>query len=127
MDNRYKNITTEENHKKLLDSGMFFEFHPELTGDWQKDEFTILNKEIKDITSKILEETMNKKENTNNDFKSRLEAEKAELTEKMEKLRAFVSSEAFTKIDPVQMTLLNIQIKAMETYSQCLLERIVRL
>ena len=61
------------------------------------------------------------------DFKARLETEKAELNEKMQKLRDFISSEAFTKIDAVQMTLLNVQIKAMETYSQCLLERIVRL
>ena len=60
-------------------------------------------------------------------FKTRLTEEKAELSEKMEKLRAFIASEDFTKIDNVQMTLLNIQIKAMETYSQCLLERIVRL
>jgi len=60
-------------------------------------------------------------------FKERLTAEKAELSEKMEKLRAFIASEKFKEIDPVQMTLLNIQVKAMETYSQCLLERIVRL
>ena len=61
------------------------------------------------------------------DFKERLTDEKAELSDKLEKLRAFIASENFTKIDPVQMTLLNIQVKAMETYSQCLLERIVRL
>lgn len=60
-------------------------------------------------------------------FKERLTAEKAELSEKLEKLRAFIASEKFKEIDPVQMTLLNIQMKAMETYSQCLLERIVRL
>lgn len=60
-------------------------------------------------------------------FKERLTAEKAELSEKLEKLRAFIASEKFKEIDPVQMTLLNIQVKAMETYSQCLLERIVRL
>jgi hypothetical protein len=61
------------------------------------------------------------------DFKTRLEAEKAELSEKLTKLREFISSEAFKEIDAVQMTLLNVQIKSMETYSQCLLERIVRL
>jgi len=61
------------------------------------------------------------------DFKKRLTIEKAELSNKLEKLRVFITSENFTKIDPVQMTLLNIQVKAMETYSQCLLERIVRL
>ena len=61
------------------------------------------------------------------DFKKRLQAEKKDLSVRIEKLRDFIGSEGFTKIDPVQMTLLNIQVKAMETYSQCLLERIVRL
>ena len=61
------------------------------------------------------------------DFKERLKEEKTDLNEKMQKLRDFIASENFKKIDNVQMTLLNIQIKAMETYSQCLLERIVRL
>lgn len=61
------------------------------------------------------------------DFRTRLETEKAELSEKLEKLRDFIASEKFQEIDAVQMTLLNIQVKAMETYSQCLLERIVRL
>jgi len=61
------------------------------------------------------------------DLKKRLEVEKAELSEKLCKLRKFIASEEFQEIDDVQMTLLNIQIKAMETYSQCLLERMVRL
>ena len=61
------------------------------------------------------------------DFKQRLEAEKIELDERLSKLKAFQESENFKAIDPVQMTLLNILAKAMETYSQCLLERIVRL
>lgn len=58
------------------------------------------------------------------DFKSRLLDEKQQLDEKREKLEAFQNSENFSKIDPVQMTLLNIQSQAMATYSQCLLERI---
>jgi hypothetical protein len=53
--------------------------------------------------------------------------EKKELNEKIDKLKSFIDSDKFTEIDPVQMTLLNIQIKAMYTYSQCLLERIARL
>lgn len=28
------------NYDKLLSSGMFFEFHPQLTGDWNKDKET---------------------------------------------------------------------------------------
>ena len=58
------------------------------------------------------------------DFKSRLTDEKQQLDEKRAKLEAFQNSEAFAKIDPFQMTLLNIQSQAMATYSQCLLERI---
>ena len=60
-------------------------------------------------------------------FISRLKDEKKELSFKMENLRKFIKSEKFKEIDDVQMTLLNIQLKSMETYSQCLLERIVRL
>lgn len=33
----YKEIQTIENYNKLLSSGMFWEFHPELTGEWEKD------------------------------------------------------------------------------------------
>ena len=57
-------------------------------------------------------------------FKERLFEEKTELDDKRAKLDAFQNSEAFTKIEPVQMSLLNIQAQAMSTYSQCLLERI---
>ena len=39
----YKNIKTKENYDKLLKSGMFWEFHPELTGDWNKDK-EVINK-----------------------------------------------------------------------------------
>lgn len=35
---RYRNIKTEENYMLLLKSGMFWEFHPELTGNWCLDE-----------------------------------------------------------------------------------------
>lgn len=60
-------------------------------------------------------------------FLDRLKEEKNELNLKMESLRSFMASDKFAEIDNVQMTLLNIQLSAMETYSQCLLERIVRL
>lgn len=86
--------------------------------DFVKSGFLILNE------NKKFNLTKNKKME---DFKKRLQAEKKDLSVRMEKLRDFMGSEGFTKIDPVQMTLLNIQVKAMETYSQCLLERIVRL
>ena len=35
---RYRKIKTEENYMLLLKSGMFWEFHPELTGNWYLDE-----------------------------------------------------------------------------------------
>lgn len=57
-------------------------------------------------------------------FKERLILEKQELNEKIEKLEAFVESENFSKIEPVQMSLLNAQLFAMKTYSQILVERI---
>lgn len=56
--------------------------------------------------------------------KDRIIVEKNELDEKRTRLDAFQQSEAFKKISPIQMTLLNIQAQAMTTYSQCLLERL---
>jgi N6-adenosine-specific RNA methylase IME4 len=38
---RYRNIKTEKNYLSLLKSGMFWEFHPELTGDWEQDRLLI--------------------------------------------------------------------------------------
>jgi len=60
-------------------------------------------------------------------FLERLVEEKQQLDEKIEKLEAFTSSENFSKIDAVQMSLLNIQLFSMKAYSQCLLERLVYL
>jgi len=46
----YKNIKTEGNYKKLLNSGMFWEMHPELTGEWKKDKEVInKSKTIQDV------------------------------------------------------------------------------
>ena len=39
----YKSIKTKENYNKLLVSGMFWEFHPELSGNWEKDK-AVINK-----------------------------------------------------------------------------------
>ena len=39
---RYNHIKTEENYMLLLKSGMFWGFHPELTGNWYLDE-TVIN------------------------------------------------------------------------------------
>ena len=61
------------------------------------------------------------------DFKTRLETEKVELEEKLDKLDAFLVSEKVKDIDDVQETLLKVQATAMNTYLQCLKERIERL
>ena len=61
------------------------------------------------------------------DFKTRLEAEKAELNEKLYKLDEFMASDKLNDVDDVQKALLHVQAKAMNTYLQCLKERIERL
>jgi hypothetical protein len=66
-----------------------------------------------------------KKQKIMNTFKERLAVEKQELDAKLDKLAEFKVSDKFLQIDGVQMSLLDIQFKAMETYSQCLRERIM--
>jgi hypothetical protein len=58
-------------------------------------------------------------------YQQRVEQEKTELDEKLLKLQAFIDSEAFKAIDPVQTSLLKIQAGAMETYSHVLAERLI--
>jgi hypothetical protein len=38
----YEQIKTKENYDRLLVSGMFWEFYPELTGNWEADKVVIL-------------------------------------------------------------------------------------
>lgn len=59
------------------------------------------------------------------DFKDRLLVEKEELDGKIERLTAFIGGEKFKLIDPTQMTLLQIQLGVMESYSSILEARIV--
>lgn len=61
------------------------------------------------------------------DFKTRLETEKSELEEKLNKLDAFLMSEKVNGVDDVQKALLQVQATSMNTYLQCLKERIERL
>lgn len=60
-------------------------------------------------------------------FKTRLIEEKAQLEEKLDKLDAFLVSEKVKDVDDVQKALLQVQSTAMNTYLQCLKERIERL
>jgi uncharacterized membrane protein (DUF106 family) len=62
-----------------------------------------------------------------NTFLERLKVEKIELDERIEKLTAFSNSDKFKDIDSKQQSLLNVQLKIMESYSQILLERLVLL
>lgn len=59
-----------------------------------------------------------------NTFYDRLEDERLQLANKMEKLEYFINSEKFSDIDVIQQSLLRIQLLSMSTYHQCLVERI---
>lgn len=61
------------------------------------------------------------------DFKERLQEEKAQLEERLNRLDTFLQSEKVKEIDDVQKALLQVQATAMNTYLQCLLERLERL
>ena len=61
------------------------------------------------------------------DFISRLYDEKNQLEERYSKLKSFLFSDAFDKIDVRQQGLLQIQVSAMETYLKVLNERILLL
>ncbi len=62
-----------------------------------------------------------------NDFKTRLIDEKNQLEEKLDKLDNFLMSDNLSKVEDVQKALLQVQATAMNTYLQCLKERIERL
>ena len=57
-------------------------------------------------------------------FKTRLLAETAELRDRLTKLREFIKSDKFLEIDSSQQALLKIQSKAMDTYHYCLCARL---
>lgn len=60
-------------------------------------------------------------------FKTRLIEEQAQLSENLDKLDAFLLSDKVNDIPDVQKALLHVQATAMNTYLQCLGERIDRL
>ena len=61
------------------------------------------------------------------DFKDRLIDEQTQLEEKLNKLDAFLMSDKVKAVDDVQKALLQVQATAMNTYNQCLKERLERL
>lgn len=48
----YQRIKTRQSYDKLLDSGMFFEFYPQLSGNWIKDSKAINGSYIKNHPTK---------------------------------------------------------------------------
>ena len=65
--------------------------------------------------------------NKMSDFKDRLVEEQAQLEEKLNKLDAFLMSDKVKAVDDVQKALLQVQATAMNSYNQCLKERLERL
>lgn len=61
------------------------------------------------------------------DFISRLYDEKNQLEERYSKLKSFLFTDAYNKVDVRQQGLLQIQVSAMKTYLKVLNERIVLL
>ena len=45
-------MTIKEEYDKLLESGMFWEFHPELSGNWLEDEMAFTNASHRTLTMK---------------------------------------------------------------------------
>lgn len=60
-------------------------------------------------------------------FKDRLTIEQKELLEKIVKLKSFIMSDKILSVEPIQKALLEVQLKAMETYSECLSQRLFKL
>lgn len=55
----------------------------------------------------------------------RMYQERAELVHKIEKLSNFIASEMYSGLPDFQKSLLIIQKKSMETYAECLQQRII--
>lgn len=56
-------------------------------------------------------------------FFDRLKKEQLDLQSKIAKLGDFLTSNNFDKIPELQQSLLLVQLKAMETYNKCLVQR----
>ena len=61
------------------------------------------------------------------DFKERMTEEHLQLGGRMLKLENFILGDDFKLIDPIQQALLTVQLKAMQTYDQCLIARMTAL
>ncbi len=61
------------------------------------------------------------------DFKERLNIEKIDLQNKVEKLESFLQTEKAKEVGEFQLTMLNIQLSSMYCYFQCLVARVEQL
>jgi len=66
-------------------------------------------------------------ENSKPDFLQRLETEESELKTKRDALGSFINSDKFKDVSTTQRHLLCVQLKAMDTYLECLNLRILDL
>lgn len=83
-----------------------------------------INKEQKEEGLKALREGIKEIYGTMSDFKERMTEEQMQLDEKINKLENFILSNDFRMLDPIQQSLLKVQLMSMRTYSQCLIERV---
>lgn len=62
-----------------------------------------------------------------NTFIERLLSEETELNERKAKLQTFIESEEFKNIYQEQQSLLKVQLLAMDTYAECLNQRLIQI
>ena len=79
----YEQIKTKENYDKLLASGMFWELHPELTGDWIEDKAIIYSHDCFENDNRFAKTHIQYKEYCKSDFQSGAEFMQKEYEEKL--------------------------------------------
>ena len=60
----------------------------------------------------------------NNELNQKLQDEGKALSERINNLKNFIDEEKFKEINHAQQSLLRVQLQAMQTYEQCLRERL---
>ena len=75
-------VKNKEEYDGLLKSGMFWEFHPELSGDWEQDKFKILITDSRrEHVKKRLNEVVAEQEKLREQFNNLVEYEQELLRE----------------------------------------------
>lgn len=86
-----------------------------------------IKRSIKDSNLRLLGGVIKPNKHNMDTFIERLLNEETELNEKKAKLQSFVESESFKGIDKEQQALLKIQLNSMQTYSECLNQRLIQI